>query len=388
MFHRRLVILVAALALLAGRTAAAPSWTLAKPGGGYEAWKADLAQCHAVASRARIDDLPPGNSVFMGPVTGDMTTVVGATIAFALIGMVETSHQRRLAVTLCMRNLGYAVLPLTAQETAVYQQLSGSGLDGWQKSFLEQDLTARMSAALTPAVPRLPPYRDEPLTQGGLKLDAGSLAPASGPVDAKGVVLTGKASRWRTAVLAEPFETTAGFIDVAGAPGAVFYQADVRPQREPLLRQDGATWCGPVTQTATQGAPSREVYCFTGRDDGYEVYQTSGYDWFGGAYGDGFTLPRFNKPIVLNERADDDLGPLDFEVRAITIKHDFVDLEGVVRRRGDEVAVWDRRLKFDAGGSAVLPLWTRRLVLTRTGAGSLNAALDANGDGHGWREGD
>ena len=379
----------AALALVAGHAMAGPAAILARPDGDFAAWQADHARCHEVVGAARIDDLPVGNPVPGGPVTGDMSTVIGASIAFAIVGLIETDHQRRLAETLCLRNLGYGLVRLTPQEDETFRrQLSPESIDHWREAFLAQDLKTRLAAALTPVVPRLPAYRDAPYTQGGLKVDAASLAAPAGPVEARGLVLAGKATRWRTAALTQPFQTQSGFIRVAGVPGAVFYQVDMRPQREPLLRQDGATWCGPVTQSAPRGAASVEVYCFAGRDDGYEIYQTSGYDWFGGAYGQGFTLPRFTDPIVLRERDADDLPPMDFTVRAATIKARYIDLEATVARKGSEVVLWSRRLKFDATGAAVLPLWDRRLVLTRLGADAVAAALDSRGDGRGWREGD
>jgi len=389
MFQSRHLAVAAALSLLAGQAIPAPTAIQVRPGGGLAEWQSDDARCNKAADSARLDDLPVGNPVPVGPVTGGLTTVAGAEIGFVIVGLIETSHQRRLAASPCMRNLGYGLVRLEPVEDRAYRRLETPEAENlWRQAFLSQDLTTRLNVALTPAVPRLPPYRDQPFTQGGLQVDPDSLASAPGPVQVNGVVLTGKATRSRTAVLAEPFQTDAGYIQVAGSPGTVFYQADMRPQREPLLRQDGATWCGPVTQTAARGPSSIETYCFAGRDDGYEIYQTNGYDWFGGAYGDGFTLPRFTKPIVLRERDHDDLGPLDFEIRAAAIRYNNIDLKAVLRRGGTEVIVWSRRLKFNAEGVATLPLWRLRLALTRFGTISVKAIVDDHGDGHGWRDGD
>jgi hypothetical protein len=380
---------VSALIFIGGRSEAKTASFFVKPGGSYEAWSADPAKCQGIAASARLSDLPPGGSVYVGSgVPGSAATLAGSLIVLAVATGVEITRARAGAEEICMRNLGYVALPLTPDEDRAYRHIWVGAKEAWERKFLAQDLSARLGDVVARSVPRLPPYRDEPMTQGGLKIDVGSLVTVTGPVGSKGDVLTGKASRWRTAVLAEPFETTGGFVQLAGAPGAVFYQVDYRPQLEPLLRPDGATWCGPVTQTASQGKSSAEVYCFTSRDYDYEINQATGYSWYSGAPGSGFTLPPFAKPIILKERAEDDLSAFDFGVRAAAIKNDHVDLEAYVRRNGDEVVIWNRRLKFDSSGVAVLPLWADRLVLTRGEATTLSVALDQKGDGHGWREGD
>lgn len=374
---------------MTGEADAAPNSILVKAGGDYAAWQADRAHCRDIADSARYEDLPPSNPTSASVVTGgDVAADVGSMIAFAIVGLIETDRQRKQAETLCMRNLGYAVVKLTREEEQGYRVHSDDAVEIWQRKIRGEDWTARVQAALTPVVPRLPPYQIRPFTQGGLEVDSSSLVAAVGPVAVGDNILGGKAMRWRTAVLAEPFSTGNGLIEVAGNAGAVFNQVDFRPQKEPLLRPDGATWCGPVTQTAPQSPSSREVYCFTGRDDGYEIYQSTGYDWFGGPYGDGFALPRFSKPIVLQERTADDLSPLDFGVRVKGLTAGHAVLEGYVSRNHEEVVLWRRRLTFGAEHSAVLPLWTKRLVLNKGTANAVTAMLDDKGDGHGWRDGD
>ena len=386
-----------ALAVLAGLgtqagAARAPISILVKPSGSYDARTADIARCHKIAHDANDSDLPQGDmpigyAMPSGAAGGGVPSVAGAAIAFLIIGLIEENEAVGRGEELCMHNLGYRLVPLTPEEAHVYSKMTSSSQKiDWQRKFLESDLSARLEAVNPPPlVPRLPEYRDGPMRSGGLQFDGLTL---TAPEVKEGQdVLTGTATRWRTAVLVTPIETKEGAVRVAADPGTVFHQVDYRRQRDPLLRLDGATWCGPVRQLSN-GNSAKDFYCFTGRENGYEVFRPSGKPWLAGPYTGGFMLPLYDQPIKLEERAQDDLGPLDFRIKLMEATSRHVRLAAEVIHDDKHVTLWLRDFSWDKTGKAVLPLWDKRLVLTRGAKDSVKAEVTADGDGHDWRAGD
>lgn len=387
-----------AAVILAGVMVGAPlpalaDGVLAKIGGDYDQRELDRSRCRAIAHEARADELPGMEPVYMASgAQAGAYGVAGAAIANLIMFSIAKDRARGRAEAFCLNNLGYAIAPLNAQEAAAYDGLPTARREAFERTFLAQDLSDRLTPVLTPKVPPLPPFIAEPDAQGGLKLDVVSLAAADGPATKGGVVARAQMTRSRTAVLEAPFRSPQSQVMVAGEAGAVFHQVDYRTQRAPLLRSQGATWCGPVRQTTAQQsgvAPAegaQEVYCFTSQPDGYDTYRPSGFAWLAGPYRSGFVLPRVTQPIILKERPQDDVGPIGLEIKIADLWRDRVVLEGRAARGERSVELWKRSLTFDAAGQAVLPLWSHRLVLQRSGEAAVTAVVDDRGDGSGWRE--
>jgi len=382
------------LAIAASSAAGAggePISIMVKPGGSYDARIADTARCQKIVHEADDADLPqpevPINYAMPnGAAGGGAPAVAGAAIAFLIIGLIEENEAAGRGEELCMHNLGYRKLHLTPDETKAYARLGLREKHDWERKFLDSDLGDRIKAAtVVPVVPRLPDYQDAPRRTGGLQLD--ELAAVAGDVHEGQNLLTGTARRVRTAVLVTPIETKDGAVRVAADPGTVFHQVDYRRQADPELRLDGATWCGPVRQLSN-GLSAKDFYCFTGRDNGYEVFRPSGQPWLAGPYSGGFSLPVYAEPITLQERAQDDLGPLEFAIRADEITARHLRLSAVVAHSGKHVVLWVRQFAWDKAGKAVLPLWDQKLTLTRLSDKAVKAELTNDGDGHDWRAGE
>ena len=124
--------------------------------------------------------------------------VLGAYMAAKMEVDRAIMEARDNAEKVCIRNLGYVDLPLTPEEAAAYRRMSSSEEQAWEKTFLAGDPSARLAPLVTPKVPPLPPYRNGPFAQGGLKIDPDSLQAADGEVSDGGNIVTGMATRWRT----------------------------------------------------------------------------------------------------------------------------------------------------------------------------------------------
>ena len=118
------------------------------------------------------------------------------------------------------------------------------------------------------------------------------------------------------------------------------------------------------------------------------MFRPSGKPWLAGPYTGGFMLPLYDQPIKLEERAQDDLGPLDFRIKLMEATSRHVRLAAEVIHDDKHVTLWLRDFSWDKTGKAVLPLWDKRLVLTRGAKDSVKAEVTADGDGHDWRAGD
>lgn len=383
-----LILLVVAVPVGAQAARSSPVLILGKAGGGFDERATDQARCRAIAEQAPVEDLPQaGAHASASGYAADLPTAVGGLIAFAIIAAIDTSRARGLATAFCLTNLGYVGIPLTPEESRTYAGLAGRDREGWERTFLAQDLKPRIDPLVTPSVPPLPPYRQQTGAQGGLKVELASLAVSEGPFKSGDRLATGKLTHWRKAVLSAPFETIAGPIQLSGSPGTMFHQVDYRPQRAPLLRNQGATWCGPVVEKS-QGQRSTQLYCFTTHADGYEPFRPTGYDWLAGPYRDGIVLPRFTSPMVLEERGEEDADTIDLEVMAVQINASRVTLAAYAKRNNRSIRIWGRTLTFDQAGEAILPLWSHRLLIRKIDTSSVSATIDELGDGQSWREGD
>ena len=380
-----------------------PHSFFAKPDGTAEQRSADLQRCKEIVSKADGADIPPvdepGRGDFVGPAIAQ-GGLAGAGAALILVGIfaaVDDAKATRRGQDLCMYNLGYRVIPMTKTELATYAKVPLGKQRQWERDYLPPDTAERLAPLLKPAVPRLPPYEPEaPLVDGGVKI--ADLTLVSPEIHDKGFVVKGTATRRRTATLVTPIETKDGDIRLAADAGTVFQEVDYRMGKEPMLRKDGSTWCATVKQMAA-GNVAKDFFCFTGRDSGYEITQPSGYPWLAGPYDRGLILPVYTQPIQLEERKQDDLGPMDLELKVVKIENSGVYIACDVRYKSEAMRMWLRRIPFEKD-VAVLPLWDSKLTLTRMAAGKqadksarqsdklLKAELTHDGDGKSWRAGE
>jgi hypothetical protein len=380
------IIMACALVAAPAMAREKPVALLARPDTSHDQREADRAACRGIVDKARGADMPAVDRTIVGAAPGDagMAGVAGAAIVGLFFAMIEDGKAEARGVTLCMRNRGYVPLILDDAERAAFQATPVARRAEWERRFLSGDLAVRIAEAARPLVPQLPDYHEEPGDIGGLRFDVAGFQVSPTAVAEGGTLLTGTLQRARTAVLAADFASTDGPVTIAGTAGAVFHQVDYRPQREPMLREPGATWCGPVEQRAG-GVAAPSVYCLVSGRGGYLVYRPSGFAWLAGPQTSGFALPMLTAPVQLTERPADDLGAIAFSIVTERVRPTGITLVGLASRGNQKVRIWERRLKPGPDGRYVVPLWQRQLVLSVDAALAVRPTL-APGDGNSLRD--
>ncbi|MBA3812190.1 MAG: hypothetical protein H0X27_11230 [Caulobacteraceae bacterium] len=370
----------ACLALLV-TTAAAPAsakpmviW--AKDAGASAAMLTDLTACEREAK-----DVHATYQMAYVPLSP------GGLLAAALVGGVAQGiqqHKARLAhVAHCMRGRGYAGIPLTPQEEAqANSQKSPAAAAAWTTRFYASEgFAARAAAAARPVVPPLPEAADEPLTYGGVRFDPARLTAYPGVILKGSPLLGGKVAHRRTARLASGVELH-HIIKLDGEADAVFHEVVLPGDDDPKQTY----WCGPMTSHPLAGSQHLTVCAFT-NEEGYVVDAAVGQPWLAGSLIERRARPPEWKSAAVTlgmaPSAEDLLGPLDFTLILKKIEKGGVGLEAVATRDGKSVTFWKGETVFDTQGKAIVPFWSHRLALTRSGAG-VTAAFTSDGDGSGW----
>jgi hypothetical protein len=378
---RRLLAAGFGLATLAAANAAAsaPASLFAKPSVGRVELQAQGRMCLDEARGAK-----PRNPAYMPTSAPNAYAAAGAALAVGILQGMEEAKAQNAYVEACLRGAGYARVPLTPNEEAQLKAAKGEDArNAFYDAFLAQDLTARIEAALVPAVPPFAPAAAEPYAIGGLKLDPATIVVAPQGVAPKQALLTARAVHRRTAVLKADFRLGDMF-DIRAEAGAVFHQ--VSYAADPKGGYTGDTqWCGPVRNNSIYGRISMP-YCIWASFEGYQIalfYDHEATDWL---KGDGAPIypPGLVKgsTLTLEESPTDLIGPVDLVLNLVRLTKAGAEVKAVATRDGKRVSVWSGFVNLENGAGA-LPFWDKRLMITRTGK-VVHSELVDGGDGRGW----
>ena len=109
-------------------------------------------------------------------------------------------------------------------------------------------------------------------------------------------------------------------------------------------------------------------------------------------------IPRQIKPIRISvgrpelaPSLSDQVGPMTFKVQLVYADSDRLRLQVVAERDGKKVVIWNGVEEYDASGRAVLPFWSKRLIMTHQYDKSresytVQAVLASDGTGGSWRD--
>lgn len=360
---------LAALAM-ASPAAAKGAFVYAKPGADRQAMQAQGAVCWDEARGVKAPSVP-----YMPQPSVAGAAAAGLATGF-LQGMAEGKMQMKY-LDACMREQGFGKLQLTPPEDAALGAAKGEAArNAWLDAFLAQDLRARVSAALTPAVPQFARAKAEPFVVGGLRLNPATLVVADQPVALKQPLLSGPAGHRLTARVTRPFELN-DLVKVRITQGSVFHQVVL----------DGLTWwCGPIETKAALTGWSHVVQCVGSDFDGYQVFQPWPNPPFGKPQpwlvADAGSPPMLIKvgEIALEPSPTDLLGPVEVTFQAARFTKAGVQLEAVAARGPDRLTFWRGFVALDANGRGALPFWTHRLQVQKADK-ALSVQFTPDGDG-------
>jgi len=371
MTNRSIVAALACAVLVAPGLAhaAKPARVFTQAGKDLPGQMADETTCTDYAKGVPTPGLPPPMAV-----NGGAAAAAGAALATGFLAGLEEAKVRRASYERCMRARGYTKVALTPEEeTALKAVRKQPEREAWFAALLARpDLVQRIEAAKGEVVD-LPPVPDAKASAAGLVFDLAQAKVAEGVVAEGGALLTLPAGHLATARLAVdyPVSNMLG-INKRGEAGAVFHAV----ARGPYIAQ----WCGPFVNGSVQGKIT-QMGCVETAGDGFKVVNVGGETWLAGElFVGGFPVDDGPK---LEASAEDLIGPVTVTFKLDKITKKGVRLSAVGERDGKTVRVWTGGGNFDADGRLVTPLWSHRLILTRSGDG-VAAVLGADGDGRDW----
>ena len=371
-----------AVALLACATSAdaEPAYAFDKLGATPDQVVADMQSCADRASKIPVASAPI--------VTTSLVGGLAAGLAVGVMEGVQRAHAVTAAADTCMLGLGYSRLELTPEEDASMRAArSREAKRAWIKAFAAKDWSARIAAAAAVQPKVLPQLTAEPFAVEGVRLDPASLKVADGAVANYHPLLTGALSHRRTAVLQNDLEAR-GMLRLQMKSGAVLYGVDAVGTSS---AEQTTLWCGPA-EVMLFGRPRHDSACVFSTDGGGFIIPAGANAWMMSP-GD---VPKQVKPIpitsgtaALSLSDTDTIGPMDLTLEALSVEADRVRLRATASREGKKAPIWTGDLSFDKAGQAVLPFWSKRLVLTRSYDKSndrylVQATLEDGGTGAGW----
>ncbi len=311
----------------------------------------------------------------VSPVAGAAAGAVGSLIGSAIAAQMWTNKLRSVFFPRCMHDKGYGAVSLTAAEDGARAKAGRNGEEAWLNDLYAAPAFVQRLATATRTVAALPDVDDDDftLTKDSMRYDAASFTPASGVVTSKDVVLSGHAGHIGVAKLTEALDITDPSIKLPA--GEVFQAVAVSSPDG----GDALYWCDP--RPFGRGAYLR---CFRQIGNYYTTVHVIGSAkpaifWASPTL---VETPDFNDvDIKLEATPADALGPIDvkFVIRSVTDKD--VLLMETISEDNHATPVWVAKIPFDADGHAVMPFWTHRLVMTRSGKDGVTATWQADGDG-------
>jgi hypothetical protein len=221
-----------------------------------------------------------------------------------------------------------------------------------------------------------------PFVIGGVKVDPAALTVGQGVLVARGVALSGEAQYAQTARLTQPMTLRAPFINDTSETGTILHQVEFARITPLGSRTMTRLWCGPIMKPAVFSNGQRQTLCLRRSlyGAGWEAFiPMTGRPWLGttltNATAGGFAA----NGLAFETSPTSLLGPLGVRAEIQRINDKSVTLR-LFARQGDQDALILTVTPEFVDGVATVPLWTHRLVLTRSGEG-VTAALTADGDG-------
>ncbi len=222
-----------------------------------------------------------------------------------------------------------------------------------------------------------------PFVIGGVKIDPTVLTIGAGELTRGGVVLSGQAEYALTTRLPKPVNLRAPLINDTTPEGLILHQVEFAGVLPVGGRVMTRIWCGPLGRPTVFGNGQRVTMCLRrAAVGGWEAFWPStGRPWLGTSQMTGTVAALTANDVEIDPSPTSLLEPLGVRFEIQRVSDAEITLRLFARLKDEDALIFTVKEAFE-GGRAVVPLWSHRLVLTRTASG-VTAALLADGDGKG-----
>lgn len=222
-----------------------------------------------------------------------------------------------------------------------------------------------------------------PFVIGGIRLDPTALTVGPGVLERGEIALSGQATYAVTTQLQNPVNFSATFVNDTAPAGLILHRVEFA-NRSPLgSRTMTRIWCGPIAKPTLFSGNERITMCLRrGMFGGWEAFwPATGRPWLGTTLQLGVVATLQATGFAPEPSPTSLLEPLSVRAEIQRVTDDAVTLRLFARREDEDALILTVTPKFE-NDVAVLPLWTHRLALTRSGNG-VTASLSGDGDGQG-----
>lgn len=236
---------------------------------------------------------------------------------------------------------------------------------------------ALIDAAIRDSQARAQAARDlTPFVIGAVRVDVSAMTVTPGVVERRAVLASAPAMRARTGRVEREVRTSTGGARIA--EGAIWHFVEQPDTGTEGIATQRGYWCGPGRIVSIIGSVA-STFCAGEQASGlWRVYPADGQPWLVGTYLTTQPIVMYADALPVEDLAQDPLAPFRFQV----VLRDLDDRRVRLLARGaDEstsVPVWYGEFDW-VDGQVSVPLWSHRLVLTRTGDG-VTADLQPNPD--------
>ncbi|NBW06881.1 MAG: hypothetical protein EBR82_02515 [Caulobacteraceae bacterium] len=294
-------------------------------------------------------------------------------------GLAEYTYDG-LKLTLTPQQRG-DVVAVTAERVAPPVDLAARRLRAEVLRSQAAALTAAAAAVDGPARQGVEPT---PFVIGALKLDPATLAVGEGELSRGGVVLSGRADYALTARLPRPVTLRSPpLVNDTTPDGLVLHQVEFSGVLPVGGRVMTRIWCGPLGRPTVFGNGQRVSMCLRRTPGGgWEAFWPStGRPWLGTTQRSATISSLQASDVEIAPSPTSLLEPLGVRFEIQRISDAEITLRVFARLKGEDALIFTASEAFEEG-RAVVPLWSHRLVLTRT-ANGVTATLAKDGDGKG-----
>lgn len=242
------------------------------------------------------------------------------------------------------------------------------------RGVMRASIIAVVALVLAPACAFAQGYRPDAFVIGATRLDPAQLQVTSGEIEPGSLLGHGFVGYAGTGTLAEAIESN-GTVRFSAAAGTRLHKTLVSyaEERGPAFAE---AWCGQFTARAFGFISNERTVCvqsdgaqtifYVPREEDTTLVSTAHFL-------SRLHVSRDRLRVIEDAQPSETPFPIEVYLRGTTDERVTVDME--VRHDGDRTTIWRATIRYDEGGTAIVPLWTHELRIHRQDTEDVTAEL-------------